>query len=131
MLHIFSYLDGSSDIGKALEYVRTDLIHSRNTGARSGAEKVIFLFTTGRNGENAKDPLEPALKLKKKGVKIFVLHLVGRFLYRYYYGRRSEHFRSSYIMRRIASTSKYLLSARSHAAFYRVTALLRIGKEIF
>ena len=69
MLHIFSYLDGSSDIGKALEYVRTDLIHNRITGARSGAEKVIFLFTTGRNGENAKDPLGPASKLKKKELK--------------------------------------------------------------
>lgn len=94
-------------------------------------EKVIFLFTTGRNGENARDPLEAASKLKQKGVKIFVLQLIGRFRFRYYYGRRSEHFRSSYIMRRIASTSKYLLSARSYAAFYRVTALLRIGKEMF
>ena len=114
-----------------MEYVRTDLIHNRNTGARSGAEKVIFLFTTGRNGENAKDALETASKLKKKEVRIFVLHLVGRFLYRHYYGRRSEHFRSSYIIHRIATTSKYILAAQSYAAFYTVTALLRIGKEMF
>lgn len=100
---------------------------------------MLFLFTTGRNGENAKDPLEPASELKQKGVKIFVLQLVGRFRYRYFYGHtrtnrfkyRSGHFRSFYLMRRIASSSKYLLSARSRAAFYRVTALLGIGKEIF
>ena len=96
---------------------------------------MIFLFTAGRNGENALDPIKPALKLKQKGVKIFVLYLTGQSRFRnagYRNGLRYRlgKWRTFYVLRKIVSGSSYILSARSYAAFYRVMALLRLGKGI-
>ena len=115
--------------------MRTDLIHNISTGARANAQKVIFLFTTGRNNENSLDPIKPALKLKQKGVKIFVLSLRGQSRFRFYGFRnifryRFRYWRTFSALRKIASGSWYLLSARSYAAFYRVRRLLRLGKCI-
>jgi hypothetical protein len=122
-------LGGSSDIGKALEYVRTHLIHNISTGARTEAQKVIFLFTSGRNGENSLDPTKPALKLKENGVKIFVFSLTGRSRLRYYgYRNRFGYWQRYSLLRKIASGSRYLLSARSYTSFYRVKLLLHLGK---
>ena len=132
----FRFLNGFTHTGKALEYVRTDLINNINTGARADAEKVIFLFTTGRNSENSLNPLKPAFKLKQKGVKIFVIYLLGQsrfsaYRHRVHFRYRTGHRRQFYVLRKIASGSRYLLSGRSYNSFYRVRSLLRLGKKTF
>ena len=127
-----SYLDGVADPGAALEYVRTDLIHSNSSGARKDAEKVIFLFTTGRYKRGGTNPLLPASRLKANGVKIFAVRIPqSPRPYRHHYRRYKRYYywtSNSFLLQRVASGWLYVLSTSSYLATYRVRRLLNLGK---
>ncbi|XP_028405884.1 uncharacterized protein LOC114528447 [Dendronephthya gigantea] len=138
-----STLGGRADYAKALEFVRTDLIHNNSTGARAGAEKVIFLLITRRHYRSSLKAIKFAYKLKYKGVKIVVLDLTrsrfwdnfmvgngrkrSRFRGRYRY-HRYGYWGASYGLRRIASGPQYLLSGHSYRIVNRVRDLLRLER---
>jgi hypothetical protein len=101
--------------GTALQYVRNSLIFNAAAGARSGAEKRVFVLTDGRSNRGV-TPKIPAGQLKSAGVIMFALGVT-------YNIRQSE-------LLAIATSPNHVFHVANYTVLNRVTQGI-IGGELY